>query len=72
MSIGQFISGCFSQIWRLFGLSVPDMGITFKDVFLGFIVISVSCFILKNLVSIGSASVSRFRGFLNKKYDKKG
>lgn len=69
MTIPVAIATFFTQIWRVFQVETPLMGLTFADIFLGSFVIIVGVRILHAAFGLSLFSARSGKG---KKYDRKG
>ena len=62
MGLGEFLSGYFSQIWRIFEMPSGLFGLTFADIFLGGFVVLVGIKILKDIFGLGGMTFQKTTG----------
>lgn len=62
LQFGQYITQFFADIWRIFQVNLPYLGLTFGDIIIGGFVIMLSIRIFKSFISLPSVSASRRTG----------
>lgn len=70
MDLGQFYSGLFGLAWDMLDLTIPGIGLTFKQVFMGMFLISCSWLFLSLFgVVMNSQSVKAFSSWMGRKHE---
>ena len=62
MGLGEFLSGYFYQIWRIFEMPSGLFGLTFADILLGGFVVLVGIKILKDIFGLGGMTFQKTTG----------
>ena len=69
-NFSQFGLGFFSQVWRLFSVELPFLGLTAGQLLLGQLVVGMSIPLLKSMYSTFNHGVSYRSG--HRRYQRKG
>lgn len=75
MSYGVFLQLFFSEVWRIFQLNIPVIGISFGSLFIGLFVVNIGFWVLHLYFGLSGSSDSggsalRERG--HKRYERRG